>query len=258
MCRETLHTVLGLNHGGSYASKQETDRKDSQHRGKKLERKRLPNGDLEYLTLQSPKRTGTAWPQHSTSAILQNGCCTLRKPMRAMCIKDGNQQLARELERICRSCHVREHALPSCVICRPHRAWATARSTISGSAGRPAHGQRPSLFYGGDSGAAGAEGYRWQRPYVTHDGYCSKHKSSKRSYWVFSNWSKSEAAKSRLGQTPFEVRRLTREEAEFYRFPAATPPSLYAQEARKRVRTVTDIALGNTWASPTCAGLGNA
>ena len=108
--------------------------------GKKLERKRLPNGDLEYLVhfnrrkycdrhcmasafdlRHSPEIGWSTAHYHARKEILPGSCNRCGKPnARDVHHRDGNHlnNSPENLERICRSCHSREHKPKGlCVIC---------------------------------------------------------------------------------------------------------------------------------------------
>ena len=122
------------------AHKKPTPERYCEHCGKKLERKRLPNGDLEYLTHFNRRKfcdrhcMASAFDQrhspvvgwsaaHSVSrSMVPAGCCNrCGKPdARDVHHRDGNHlnNSLENLERICRICHVLEHRpRGSCVIC---------------------------------------------------------------------------------------------------------------------------------------------
>lgn len=108
--------------------------------GKKLERKLLPNGDLEYLIhfnkrkfcdrhcmaanfdkRHSPEVGWSTAHYHARKLVPKGPCSRCEKPV-AIDVhhKDGNHlnNLAENLERICRSCHNLEHKQKSsCKIC---------------------------------------------------------------------------------------------------------------------------------------------
>jgi hypothetical protein len=113
--------------------------------GKQLERKRLPNGDLEYLIhfnrrkfcdqvcmgrnfdrRHSPETGWSAAHSAARSLVAPGPCSRCGKPQATdVHHKDGNwrNNSPTNLERICRSCHSREHRQRgSCVICgKPHK-----------------------------------------------------------------------------------------------------------------------------------------
>ena len=123
------------------AHKKKTPELYCQECKKKLERKRLPNGDLEYFfhftrrkfcdaicfakNLSSrPRSPVVGWSQAHLRArklVALGPCARCKKPeARDVHHRDGNHlNNSREnLERICRSCHNREHRQRgSCVIC---------------------------------------------------------------------------------------------------------------------------------------------
>ena len=127
------------------AHKKPTPEKFCEHCGKQLERKRLPNGDLEYLIhfnrrkfcdrhcmaaafdqRHSPE-VGSSTARYHARKIVPNGCCNRCGKPNASDVhhRDGNHlnNSPENLERICRSCHVREHKQRgSCTICgKPHK-----------------------------------------------------------------------------------------------------------------------------------------
>ena len=122
------------------AHKKPTPERYCEECGKKLERKRLPNGDLEYLIhfnrrkfcnqrcmgVNFDKRhsADVGWSAaHSVArSIVPKGPCNrCAKPMaRDVHHKDGNHlnNAPENLERICRGCHKREHRpRGSCSLC---------------------------------------------------------------------------------------------------------------------------------------------
>ena len=122
------------------AHKKPTPERFCEHCGKQLERKRLPNGDLEYLVhfnrrkfcdrhcmasafdqRHSPE-VGWSTAHYHARKMVPAGCCNRCGKPDASDVhhKDGNHlnNLLENLERICRSCHVREHKQRgSCAIC---------------------------------------------------------------------------------------------------------------------------------------------
>ena len=110
-----------------------------------MERKRLPNGDLEYLIhfnkrvycdrqcmakgFEAKPKTGTSWATthaHARKLCPPGPCERCGVPdARDVHHRDGNHlnNLRENLERICRSCHIREHQqATSCMICGgPHK-----------------------------------------------------------------------------------------------------------------------------------------
>lgn len=122
------------------AHKKPTPVRHCEQCGKQLERKRLPNGDLEYLihfnsrkycdrscmakAFDSRHSVEVGWSAaHSVarSLVPKGPCNRCGKPQaRDVHHKDGNHlnNSLENLERICRSCHNREHKQKgSCVIC---------------------------------------------------------------------------------------------------------------------------------------------
>lgn len=100
--------------------------------GKKLERKRLPNGDLEYLIHfgrrkfcgrqcmasafdERPVKQDASWAtahHHARKACPKGPCAICGKTGRTdVHHKDDNWQnnSLENLERVCRSCHLRKH-----------------------------------------------------------------------------------------------------------------------------------------------------
>lgn len=122
------------------AHRKPTPIRHCEHCGKKLERKRLPNGDLEYLihfnrrkfcdrqcmaaAFDARHSAEVGWSAaHSVArSLVQKGPCNRCAKPDALDVhhKDGNHlnNSPENLERICRSCHNREHRPKgSCVIC---------------------------------------------------------------------------------------------------------------------------------------------
>lgn len=108
--------------------------------GKRLERKRLPNGDLEYLVHFNKRKfcdrhcmaanfdrrhspdVGWSTAHYHARKIVETGPCNRCGKPKARDVhhKDGNHQNndPGNLERICRGCHSREHKpRGSCSIC---------------------------------------------------------------------------------------------------------------------------------------------
>lgn len=108
--------------------------------GKRLERKRLPNGDLEYLIHFNARKfcdrrcmgvsfdrrhsaeVGWSTAHYHARKIVEPGPCNRCGKPQALDVhhRDGNHQNneRENLERICRSCHNREHKKRgSCAIC---------------------------------------------------------------------------------------------------------------------------------------------
>lgn len=127
------------------AHKKPTPQRFCEHCGKQLERKRLPNGDLEYLIhfnrrkfcdrhcmasafdqRHSPE-VGWSTAHYHARKMVPAGCCNRCGKPDASDVhhKDGNHlnNSPENLERICRSCHNREHKQRgSCMICgKPHK-----------------------------------------------------------------------------------------------------------------------------------------
>ncbi len=118
-----------------------TPEKCCQYCSKKLERKRLPNGDLEYLIHfnrrkycdrfcmarafeERPKKDDPGWStaHYHARKIVKSGPCERCGSPNALDAhhKDGNwrNNLPENLERICRSCHNKVHReRQSCKIC---------------------------------------------------------------------------------------------------------------------------------------------
>jgi len=107
---------------------------------KRLERKRLPNGDLEYLIhfntrkycdrhcmasafdLRHSPDAGWSTTHYHARKVIPNGSCGHCGKPNAKDVhhKDGNHRnnTAENLERICRSCHTQAHRRKgSCSIC---------------------------------------------------------------------------------------------------------------------------------------------
>ena len=107
---------------------------------KKLERKHLPNGDLEYLIhfnrrkycnqtcmgqafdARPSKSTDWSTTHYHARKLVPRGPCVKCRTKNASDVhhKDGNHtnNTTSNLERICRSCHVKEHRkVTPCVIC---------------------------------------------------------------------------------------------------------------------------------------------
>ena len=122
------------------AHKKPTPERYCEHCSTKLERKRLPNGDLEYLIhfnrrkFCDAKCMGAAFDQRHSAEVgwstahyharkmVPPGCCSrCGKPdARDVHHKDLNHlnNSPDNLERICRSCHNREHRQRAlCTIC---------------------------------------------------------------------------------------------------------------------------------------------
>ena len=122
------------------AHRKPTPERYCEHCSTKLERKRLPNGDLEYLIhfnrrkFCDAKCMGAAFNQRHSDEVgwstahyharkmVPPGCCNrCGKPdARDVHHKDSNHlnNSPDNLERICRSCHTREHKRrASCTIC---------------------------------------------------------------------------------------------------------------------------------------------
>ena len=123
------------------AHKKPTPEKYCDECGKRLERKLLPNGDLEYLThfnrrkfcdqrcmaaafdRRHSENVGWSTSHYHARKIVPHGPCNRCGSESASDVhhRDGNHQNndPSNLERICRSCHVKEHGQPkgSCSIC---------------------------------------------------------------------------------------------------------------------------------------------
>ena len=122
------------------AHRKPTPERYCKHCGAKLERKRLPNGDLEYLihfnkrkycdrtcmgqafdSRHSPDVGWSTAHYHARKIVERGSCSRCGKPnARDVHHLDGNHlnNDPSNLERICRSCHNREHRPKgSCVIC---------------------------------------------------------------------------------------------------------------------------------------------
>lgn len=122
------------------ARKKLTPERYCEYCGKKLERKRLPNGDLEYfihfnrrkycdricMAMEFDSRHNpSVLPSsghHHARQMMTPGLCERCGAANASDVhhRDGNPQnnLQGNLMRICRSCHMREHRKHSlCVIC---------------------------------------------------------------------------------------------------------------------------------------------
>ena len=122
------------------AHKKETPLRYCEFCGKKLERKRLPNGDLEYLfnfnkrkycnrkcmsaafDMRHSQDVGWSTAHYHARKEIPPGCCNRCGKPNAKDVhhKDGNHlnNSPENLERICRSCHCREHRKKSlCKIC---------------------------------------------------------------------------------------------------------------------------------------------
>jgi len=122
------------------APKKPTPLRFCEHCGTKLERKRLPNGDLEYLVHFNRRKycdqvcMGRAFDQRHSAEVgwstahyharkmVPIGCCSRCAKPDASDVhhKDGNHlnNSPDNLERICRSCHNLAHNRKgSCVIC---------------------------------------------------------------------------------------------------------------------------------------------
>ncbi|CAO4179086.1 HNH endonuclease signature motif containing protein [Methylorubrum populi] len=114
--------------------------KHCEHCGKQLARKRLPSGALESLlhfgrrkfcdqdcmakAFDARPTTGTAWAtthHHSRKLVVPGPCERCGKPDASdVHHRDGNHLNGspENLERICRSCHIREHRpRGSCSVC---------------------------------------------------------------------------------------------------------------------------------------------
>ncbi len=122
------------------APKKPTPLRHCEFCNKKLERKRLPRGDLEYLIHFSRRKycgrvcmaqafdarhspvVGPSTARYHARKIVPLGRCNRCKKPKARDVhhRDGNylNNSPSNLERICRSCHSREHNLKgSCTIC---------------------------------------------------------------------------------------------------------------------------------------------
>ena len=123
------------------AHKKPTPLKHCEYCGKKLERKRLPNGDLEYLIHfnrrkycdrqcmaaafdAKPVKENPGWTTahyHARKLVLPGPCSKCGKPDASDVHhkdEDWQNNALENLERICRSCHNKEHRQrPSCKIC---------------------------------------------------------------------------------------------------------------------------------------------
>ena len=122
------------------AHKKPTPERYCEHCGKPLERKRLPNGDLEYLIHFNRRKfcnrhcmasafdqrnshdVGWSTAHYHARKLIPAGCCNRcgKSDAKDVHHKDGNHlnNSVENLERICRSCHNREHKQRgSCVIC---------------------------------------------------------------------------------------------------------------------------------------------
>lgn len=122
------------------AHRKETPLRYCQYCEKKLERKLLPNGDLEYLIHFNRRKycnqicmalafdqrhspiVGSSTARYHARKIIPHGSCNrCEKPdARDVHHKDGNylNNSLENLERICRSCHLKEHRQKgSCKIC---------------------------------------------------------------------------------------------------------------------------------------------
>ena len=122
------------------AHRKETPPRFCERCGSKLERKRLPNGDLEYLihfgrrkfcdrtcmaaafdARPSTVNNSDANHYHSRKMIPKGPCLRCGAPRaRDVHHKDGDHShnSPENLERLCRSCHMKEHRCAgSCVVC---------------------------------------------------------------------------------------------------------------------------------------------
>lgn len=122
------------------AHKKPTPIKHCEHCGTQLERKRLPNGDLEYLihfnrrkfcdqkcmgeAFDARPTTGTSWSTthyHARKLAPPGPCERCGKPQATdVHHEDGDHQnnSPKNLSRICRSCHIKEHKpRASCSVC---------------------------------------------------------------------------------------------------------------------------------------------
>lgn len=122
------------------AHKKTTPLKFCENCGEKLERKLLPNGDLEYLIHFNQRKycnricmaiafdqrhspqVGQSTARYHARKMIPPGCCNHCGKQNAKDVhhKDGNCQnnSIENLVRICRSCHVKEHRQKgSCKIC---------------------------------------------------------------------------------------------------------------------------------------------
>ena len=170
------------------------------------------NGDLEYLTPFNKRKfcdrhcMASAFDQRHSPVVGWSTALSrsenrsvwllqsLRSRMRAMHHLDGNHlnNSPENLERICRSCHVRSTTKGSCMICgKPQGLWGYCdKHHQRFKKGRPAHGP---------SSKSSAEGFRssWSRRLQGaadrtgkyHDGGIAASMLSKRGgeLWVFSN-----------------------------------------------------------------------
>jgi len=121
------------------AHKKPTPLRYCEHCGKKLERKNLPNGDLEYLIHFNKRKfcgrecmaksfdkrhTGTSWSRehHEARQIVGPGPCQRCGRPKAKDVHhrngDWHDNTLSNLERICRSCHLLAHSKrPPCSVC---------------------------------------------------------------------------------------------------------------------------------------------
>ena len=123
------------------AHKKHTPEKYCEFCGKKLERKRLPNGDLEYFahfnrrkycnikcfgkaTENKPKLTKVGWMASHRRArkICPLGPCARCGSPENVDVhhkdEDWQNNAPENLERLCRSCHMKEHRNPHfCSVC---------------------------------------------------------------------------------------------------------------------------------------------
>lgn len=129
------------------AHRKETPHRFCEHCGSKLERKRLPNGDLEYLIhfgrrkfcdracmgaafdARPPTANNSDANHYHSRKMIPKGPCSRCGALRGMDVhhKDGdhaNNSLG-NLERICRRCHLLAHSEKlSCSVCgRPAKGY---------------------------------------------------------------------------------------------------------------------------------------
>jgi len=277
---ETLYNK-GLNHGGLYASTQET------HTGKILRTLREAVGEEAFAqwglgilgSLQSPEILRQAlhglsirpaafsrsWVVHCALSRSENGSGWLLQSLREAgcerCASQGwepSEQLAGKL-----GAYLSELSQPGAQASRFMRDlwWAAQgpgllREALSAvqEVGRPTHGQRKPVHAGAEGfGAAGAEGLQGAGLYreIPRDGVLQQACAASEAGDSGGSATEQErGGQSRLGQTPFAVRRLTCEEAEFLQgFPRGytaipwrgKPPEQCPDGPRYK-------SLGNSWA----------
>ena len=286
---ETLYNK-GFSHGGLYASTQET------HAGKILRTLREAVGEEAFAkwglgildSLQSPEILRQAlhgvsirpaafsrsWVVHCALSRPENGSGWLLQSLREAgcerCTPQGwepSEQLAGEL-----GAYLSELSQPGAQASRFVRDlwWASQGSGLLREAlsavqevGRPTHGQSQPVHAGAEGfGAAGAEGLQGAGLHreISRDRVLQQARAASEAGDSGCSATEQErGGQSRLGQTPFAVRRLTVEECEFLQgFPRGytaipwgkKPASECPDSPRYKV-------LGNSWAVPVVRWIGS-